>query len=64
MISKINAISSVIATENWIIKTTPYTVHFAHQSDTALIAVKVNKHFFYITYLDQNKNSNHIFFSE
>lgn len=42
IISKINAISSVIATENWVIKTTPYTVHLAHQSDTALIAVKVS----------------------
>lgn len=33
---KINSISSVVATENWIIKTTPYNVYFAHQSDTTL----------------------------
>lgn len=37
---EINSITSVIATENWIIKTTPYFVYFAHQSDTTL---QVNK---------------------
>ncbi|CAD7084076.1 unnamed protein product [Hermetia illucens] len=37
---KINSITSLIATENWIIKTTPYIVYFAHQSDTTL---NVNK---------------------
>lgn len=31
-------------TENWIIKTTPYTVYLAHQSDTALIANKSDTH--------------------
>lgn len=40
-ISKVSTIVSVIATENWIIKTTPYEVRIAHQSDTALILVKV-----------------------
>lgn len=37
-----NAIFKVIATDNWVIKTTPYTVYFAHQSDTALIVDKVS----------------------
>lgn len=38
---KLNPISTVIATENWIIKTTLYNVHFAHQSDTSLSVAKV-----------------------
>ncbi|XP_067619222.1 E3 ubiquitin-protein ligase TM129 [Eurosta solidaginis] len=37
---KLNSISTVIATENWIIKTSLYNVHFAHQSDTALSVAK------------------------
>ncbi|XP_017477485.1 PREDICTED: E3 ubiquitin-protein ligase TM129 [Rhagoletis zephyria] len=37
---KLNSISTVIATENWIIKTTLYNVHFAHQSDTSLSVAK------------------------
>lgn len=41
LVCQVNTISTVIATENWIIKTSPYTVNIAHQSDTALIAVKV-----------------------
>lgn len=40
-ISRISTISTVIATENWVIKTTPYNVRIAHQSDTALVLVKV-----------------------
>lgn len=39
---KLNSISTVIATENWIIKTTMYNVHFAHQSNTALSVAKVS----------------------
>lgn len=39
---QVNTISTVIATENWIIKTSPYTTNIAHQSDTALIAVKAS----------------------
>lgn len=31
----------VAATQNWIIKAVHYNVYFAHQSDTALIAVQV-----------------------
>lgn len=45
-IYQINAITKVIVTENWIIKIKPYNVYFAHQSDTALIAVKVINQFF------------------
>lgn len=40
-ISKISTIATVIATENWVIKTTSYNVRIAHQSDTALVLVKV-----------------------
>lgn len=31
----------VAATQNWIVKAAHYNVYFAHQSDTALIAVQV-----------------------
>lgn len=41
MVSRVNTITTVLATENWVIKTMPYRVHIAHQSDTALIVVKV-----------------------
>lgn len=40
---KLNSISTVIATENWIIKTSLYNVHFAHQSDTSLSVAKVSE---------------------
>lgn len=43
MLIKINTIFTVVITENWIMKATPYTVHFAHKSDTALIADKVRE---------------------
>lgn len=36
----INPVSSVIATENWIIKTSSYTLYIAHQSDTTLEVIK------------------------
>lgn len=47
---KLNSISTVIATENWIIKTTMYNVNFAHQSNTTLSVAKVGNvvHFYYI----------------
>lgn len=41
-VSQTSSIVTVIATENWILKATPYFLQIAHQSDTALIAVKVN----------------------
>lgn len=44
-ISQTSSIATVIATENWILKSTPYRLQIAHQSDTALIAVKVCIHF-------------------
>ncbi|KAG4080150.1 hypothetical protein HA402_008221 [Bradysia odoriphaga] len=43
-ISRTSSIATVIATENWILKCTPYRLHIAHQSDTALIAVKSDTH--------------------
>lgn len=36
-----SAIHFVAATQNWVMKVSNYKVNFAHQSDTALIAVKV-----------------------
>lgn len=38
---KLNSISNLIITDNWLIKTLPYTIHIAHQSDMELIADKV-----------------------
>lgn len=40
-----SAIHCVVATQNWVIKISNYKVNFAHQSDTALIAVKVSSSF-------------------
>lgn len=36
-----SAIHFVAATQNWVMKVSNYKVNFAHQSDTALIAIKV-----------------------
>lgn len=44
LIKKFSAITKIIVTENWIMKTSLYFVHFAHQSDTALIAVNTDTH--------------------
>lgn len=38
---KTSAVHQVVATQNWIIKSSHFTLNVAHQSDTALIAVKV-----------------------
>ncbi|KAF5284436.1 hypothetical protein FQR65_LT13542 [Abscondita terminalis] len=40
-----NAISKVIATENWIMKVTPLTIFIAHQSDTTLNVNNCDTHF-------------------
>lgn len=40
---KTSAVHSVVATQNWIMKVSHYTVNIAHQSDTALIAIQVIK---------------------
>ena len=40
---KINSVSKVVATENWIIKCDLYNTFFSHQSDTVLIADRVTK---------------------
>lgn len=42
---KLNSISNLIITENWIIKTLPYTIYVAHQSDMELVADKVGHDF-------------------
>ncbi|XP_039491371.1 E3 ubiquitin-protein ligase TM129 isoform X2 [Drosophila santomea] len=49
---KLNSISSVIATQNWIIKTTIYNVHFAHQTNTSLSVAKAET--YNISQQDQN----------
>ncbi|XP_043652227.1 E3 ubiquitin-protein ligase TM129 [Drosophila teissieri] len=49
---KLNSISSVIATQNWIIKTTMYNVHFAHQTNTSLSVAKAET--YNISQQDQN----------
>ncbi|XP_036675701.2 E3 ubiquitin-protein ligase TM129 [Drosophila suzukii] len=49
---KLNSISTVIATQNWIIKTTMYNVHFAHQSNTSLSVAKAET--YNIPHHDQN----------
>jgi E3 ubiquitin-protein ligase TM129 len=44
VVKKNSAISKLIITENWIIQTSLYFVNFAHQSDTALIAINSDTH--------------------
>lgn len=44
LVKRFSSITKIIATENWIMKTGIYFVHFAHQSDTALIAVESDSH--------------------
>lgn len=41
---KTSAVHSVVATQNWIVKSSHYAINIAHQSDTALIAVQVRIH--------------------
>lgn len=43
-----SAVHQVVATQNWIIKVSHFTVNVAHQSDTALIAVKVIGFYYYL----------------
>lgn len=42
VVIKMNPVSKLVVTENWIIKTGPYWINIAHQDDTALIAYKVS----------------------
>lgn len=51
---KTSAVHSVVATQNWIIRTSNYKVNIAHQSDTALIAVRVKLNSFNIFELNYN----------
>lgn len=44
LVKRFSSITKIIATENWIMKTSLYFVHFAHQSDSALIADKSDAH--------------------
>lgn len=44
VIIKMNPVSKIIVTDNWIIKTGPYWINIANQSDTALIAYKSDTH--------------------
>lgn len=38
---KTSAIHAVVATQNWIMKASNYSLNIAYQSDTALIAIQV-----------------------
>lgn len=49
LVKRFNSINKIIATENWIMKTSLYFVHFAHQSDSALIADRSDEHQISIT---------------
>ncbi|RZC42943.1 transmembrane protein 129, partial [Asbolus verrucosus] len=39
-----NSLIKIIATENWILKVTPFTVLIAHQSDASLVVQKADTH--------------------
>ncbi|OXU32031.1 hypothetical protein TSAR_004329 [Trichomalopsis sarcophagae] len=41
-----NSITKIVATDNWIIKVSPYKLYFAHQSDTALVLNRSDTHAF------------------
>lgn len=44
LVKRHSSINKIIATENWIIKTSLYFVHFAHQSDSTLSVIKSDSH--------------------
>lgn len=44
VVKRFNSISKIVATENWVVKTSLYFVYFAHQSDSALIVDKSDSH--------------------
>lgn len=39
-----NSLIKVIATENWVLKVTPFTILLAHQSDAILVVQKADTH--------------------
>ncbi|GLH05941.1 Uncharacterized protein GBIM_11482 [Gryllus bimaculatus] len=39
-----NSVVKVIATDNWVLKVSPYTVQCAHQSDSALVLISSDTH--------------------
>jgi hypothetical protein len=44
LVKRFSAITKIIVTENWIIKTSLYFVNFAHQSDSAIIVINSDTH--------------------
>ncbi|XP_011059453.1 PREDICTED: E3 ubiquitin-protein ligase TM129 [Acromyrmex echinatior] len=48
-----NSVTRVVATDNWIIKITPYKLQVAHQSDATLVVNKSDVHFMSPTTRDQ-----------
>lgn len=46
IIIKCNALSRVIATDNWIIRVLPYTINVAHQSDAALVVTSSDSYLY------------------
>lgn len=44
LVKRFSSIAKIIVTENWVMKTSVYFCHFAHQSDSALIADKSDSH--------------------
>lgn len=39
-----NTLTTIVATDNWLLKVTPYNMYCAHQSDTALIVCSSDSH--------------------
>lgn len=48
-----NSVTRIVATDNWIIKITPYKLQVAHQSDATLVVNKSDVHFMSPTTRDQ-----------
>lgn len=44
IIIRCNPVIKVVATDNWIIKISPYKLNFAHQSDATLVVVSSDTH--------------------
>lgn len=46
IIIKCNAVTRVVATDNWIMKVSPYMLHIAHQSDVLLVVSSSDTHLY------------------
>ena len=46
IIIKINALTKIIATDNWIVKVSPYNLNLAHQSDASLSVSACDSHLY------------------